>query len=297
MTELKYKYLLILSMLLWGGGWSALKVLTPELSMEVIVFWRFFIMSISFLPIIYFFKKPITLNSMNLRYIVGSSILNISFMICSFFGIKYGLAGSGGVIITTLTPIMTFLLVAIIFKKNLQKNQYIGILLGLVGAMIMLQVSDINLFLNSSNIYFLLCAIIWAGVTILSQHSHKHIHPIHYSFIISLVATVTSFLYALSNGIDLTTVLEQNHNFWVALIYLSVFGQTVATTIYFMVSGKLGSAITSSYMFLVPIFALFIAWLVLDESMQLHIIFGGFISMLAVYFINKIDDNSKISVK
>lgn len=254
-------------------------------------------MSISFLPIIYFFKKPITLNSMNLRYIVGSSILNISFMICSFFGIKYGLAGSGGVIITTLTPIMTFLLVAIIFKKNLQKNQYIGILLGLVGAMIMLQVSDINLFLNSSNIYFLLCAIIWAGVTILSQHSHKHIHPIHYSFIISLVATVTSFLYALSNGIDLTTVLEQNHNFWVALIYLSVFGQTVATTIYFMVSGKLGSAITSSYMFLVPIFALFIAWLVLDESMQLHIIFGGFISMLAVYFINKIDDNSKISVK
>lgn len=297
MTELKYKYLLILSMLLWGGGWSALKVLTPELSMEVIVFWRFFIMSISFLPIIYFFKKPITLNSMSLRYIVGSSILNISFMICSFFGIKYGLAGSGGVIITTLTPIMTFLLVAIIFKKNLQKNQYIGILLGFVGAMIMLQVSDINLFLNSSNIYFLLCAIIWAGVTILSQHSHKHIHPIHYSFIISLVATVTSFLYALSNGIDLTTVLEQNHNFWVALIYLSVFGQTVATTIYFMVSGKLGSAITSSYMFLVPIFALFIAWLVLDESMQLHIIFGGFISMLAVYFINKIDDNSKISVK
>lgn len=211
-------------------------------------------------------------------------------MVSSFFGIKYGLAGEGGVIITTLTPIMTFILVAIIFKKHLQKFQYIGVFLGLIGASIMLQISDITLLLNglsSSNIYFLLCAIIWAGVTLLSQYSHKHIHPIHYSFIISLVATVVSLAYALAQGVDLSAVFEQNSRFWTALIYLSIFGQTIATTIYFMVSGKLGSQETSSYMFLVPIFALIIAWVVLNEEMQLHIIVGGLFSILAVYFINK----------
>ena len=276
-------------MILWGGGWSALKVLTPELSVEVIVFWRFFIMSLSFLPILFFFKKPIILNRSNLKYIGGSSILNIAFMVSSFFGIKYGLAGGGGVIITTLTPIMTFLLVAIIFKKNLQKFQYFGIILGLVGATIMLQVSDINLFLNSSNIYFLLCATIWAGVTLLSQYSNKHIHPIHYSFIISFVATIVSLGYGLLSGADLLGVFDQDTSFWIALIYLSVFGQTIATTIYFMVSGKLGSEVTSSYMFLVPIFALIIAWIVLDEPMQMHIIIGGIISLIAVTFINKKD--------
>jgi len=273
-------------MILWGGGWSALKVLTPELSVEVIVFWRFFIMSLSFLPILFFFKKPIILNRSSLKYIGGSSILNIAFMVSSFFGIKYGLAGGGGVIITTLTPIMTFLLVAIIFKKNLQKFQYFGIALGLAGATIMLQISDINLFLNSSNIYFLLCATIWAGVTLLSQYSYKHIHPIHYSFIISFVATIVSLGYGLLSGADLLGVFEQETKFWIALIYLSVFGQTIATTIYFMVSGKLGSEVTSSYMFLVPIFALIIAWIVLDEPMQMHIIIGGMMSLIAVTFIN-----------
>jgi len=274
-------------MILWGGGWSALKILTPELSVEIIVFWRFFIMSLSFIPIFFLFKTPIVINRSNLKYIAGSSVLNIAFMISAFFGIKYGLAGGGGVIITTLTPIMTFLLVAIIFQKNLQKFQYLGIVLGLIGATIMLEINDLNLFFNSANIYFLLCAIIWAGVTLLSQYSNKHIHPIHYSFIISLVATFISLAYALMSGINLLAVFEQNVEFWIALIYLSVFGQTIATTIYFMVSGKLGSEVTSSYMFLVPIFALIIAWLILDEPMPLHIIIGGIISLIAVYFINK----------
>jgi len=274
-------------MILWGGGWSALKILTPELPVEIIVFWRFFIMSLSFLPILIFFKTPIVINKSNLKYIAGSSILNIAFMVSSFFGIKYGLAGGGGVIITTLTPIMTFLLVALIFRKNLHKYQYFGIVLGLIGASIMLKLNSFEQFFNGSNIYFLLCAIIWAGVTLLSQYSHKHIHPIHYSFLISLIATIVSFIYVMFTGFNLMSVFEQNQKFWIALIYLSIFGQTIATTIYFMVSGKLGSEVTSSYMFLVPIFALIIAWLVLDEVMQIHIVMGGIISLIAVYFINK----------
>jgi len=82
-------------------------------------------------------------------------------------------------------------------------------------------------------------------------------------------------------------VFEQGWEFWVALLYLAVLGQSVATTIFFMASGKLGSQKTSSFMFLVPIFALLSAWLILNEPIELHIVVGGFISMLAVYFINK----------
>lgn len=272
-------------MLLWGGGWSALKILTYELPMDIIIFWRFFLMSLAFLPILYHFNKPLTLNANSLKYIASSSILNISFMVFSFMGIKHGLAGSGSVIITTFSPIMTFILVAIIFRNNLSKRQYFGLFLGLVGGFILLQLDDLSLFLNGSNIYFLLCATIWAGVTILSQHSQKHIHPIHYSFFISLVATVASFIYAFNS--DLMAVFEQGRAFWVSLIYLAVLGQTVATTIFFIASGKLGSQKTSSFMFLVPFFALLSAWIILDEPMETHILVGGAISMVAVYFVNK----------
>lgn len=285
MKEKYYSYLLILAMLLWGGGWTALKILTYDLPMDVIIFWRFFIMSISFLPILYFLNLPLALNKNNLKYIAGSSILNMAFMVSSFLGVKYGLAGAGSVIITTLSPVMTFLLVALIFRKHLLKREYLGLLLGLIGGVILLQLNDIELFFNGSNIYFLLCAIIWAGVTILSQHSHKHIHPIHYSFIISVVATIASFVYAYDS--QLSSVFSQGLEFWVAMIYLAVLGQTVATTIFFMASGILGSQKTSSFMFLVPLFALLSAWLILDEPIQMHIVIGGAISIIAILFVNK----------
>ena len=285
MKEKHYSYLLVLAMLLWGGGWTALKILTYDSPIEVIIFWRFFIMSISFLPILYFIKIPLTLNRTSLSYISGSSVLNIAFMISSFLGIKYGLAGAGSVIITTLSPVITFLLVAIIFRKKLQNRQVFGLTLGIVGGVVLLQLNDINLFFNSSNIYFLLCAIIWAGVTILSGHSHRHIHPIHYSFFISVIATLVTFIYAYDS--DLSSVFLQGWEFWVAMIYLAVFGQTIATTIFFMASGVLGSEKTSSFMFLVPFFALLSAWVVLDEPVLMHIIIGGAISMVAVLFINK----------
>ena len=285
MQEKYFAYLMLLAMFFWGGGWTALKILTYNLPMDVIIFWRFFLMSLAFIPIIYYFKIPLKPNLGALKFILGSSILNIAFMVSSFLGIKYGYAGAGSVIITTFSPIMTFLLVAILFRNKLQTRQYFGLLLGLIGGYILLELNDFSLFLNSSNLYFLLCALIWAGVTVLSQHSQKHIHPIYYSFAISLIATLVTFLYAKDS--DLLAVFHQGATFWTALIYLAVFGQTIATTIFFISSGRLGSEKTSSYMFLVPLFALFSAWLILDEPMQLHIIIGGAISMLAVYFINK----------
>ncbi len=284
LQEKHYTYLMILAMLLWGGGWSALKILTQTLPMDVIIFWRFFLMSLAFIPFLLYLKIPLVINGGSLKYIAGSSVLNIAFMFSSFLGIKYGLAGAGSVIITTFSPVMTFILVALIFRKNLSKIQYFGLILGLIGGYVLLRLDDMSLFFNGSNIYFLLCATIWAGVTLLSQHSQRYIHPVHYSFVISVVATITTFIYA--RNADLMAVFSQGTEFWVAMLYLAVLGQTVATTIFFMASGKLGSQKTSSFMFLVPVFALLCAWLLLDEPMQLHIIIGGFISMLAVYFVN-----------
>lgn len=272
-------------MLFWGIGWTALKILTLSLPVDVIVFWRFFLMSLAFLPILYFYKLPFNFTQSSLKYIISSSVLNILFMIFSFFGVKYGLAGSGSVIITTLSPLMTFLLLILFFKNKVSPFQYLGIFIGIVGGILILQLHDLSLFLNGSNIYFVLSALVWAGVTLLAQYSQKHIHPLHYSFFISVIATLASFIYAYDS--DLTIVFEQDIEFWIALVYLGVFAQAIATTIFFIASGKIGSAKTSSFMFLVPLFALASAYIILGEPIELHIIIGGILSIFAVYLINK----------
>ena len=242
-------------------------------------------MTLAFIPVLIYFKKPLKLDFDALKYALSSAVLNVAFMFSSFYAIKYGLAGSGSVIITTLSPIFTVIVMAVLFRKKLTTMQYFGLLLGLFGGYILLELHDISLFFHSANLYFVLCALIWVGVTILSQHSHRYIHPIHYSFIISVVATLFMALYAYDA--PLSSVFTQGWKFWIALLYLAIFGQTIATTIFFVASGKLGSERTSSFMFLVPVFALLSASILLDEPMQLHIIIGGLLSMIAVYFVNK----------
>lgn len=241
-------------------------------------------MTLSFIPILLFLKKPLTLNFQSFKFIGGSTLLNISFMVFSYYGVSYGLAGSAGVIITTLSPLFTFILAAYIARKHIPKKQLYGLLLGLVGGGVMLQLNSVELFLQSGHLFFLLCALVWAGVTLLAQYSHSHLHPIHYSFYISVGATLLSFVYAFNS--DLSVVFDQSLGFWCALLYLAVFGQSVATTIFFIASGKLGSAQTSSFMFLVPLFALLIAALTLGESLQADILIGGGLSLIALYLIN-----------
>ncbi len=287
MNEKHFTILLIFAMFLWGVGWSALKFLTPNISYEVISFWRFFIMFLSFLPIIYFFKEPIKLSKKSIYYVLIGAVLNVTFMILAFLGVKYGSAGGGGVIITTLSPILTFLVMAIILKRMLPNAQIIALFLGLLGGLLMIQSDTQNLisFFNSAEFFFLLCALTWAFVGVLAQYSGSTIHPIHYSFLISIVATIILFFMALPY--DILSVFDEGLEFWMALIYLGVLGQSVATTIFFVASSKLGSAKASSFMFLVPIFALISAYALLGEEMKLHIILGGSISLFSVFLINR----------
>ena len=280
-----FSYLLIFAMFLWGAGWPALKVLTYSLPLEVVSFWRYFLMIFAFIPILFFHNKPLRLSREALKYILPSAVLNVLFMVFAFLGVKYGSAGGGGVIITTLSPVLTFFLVSLMVKKMLPKAQIIGLILGFIGGMVMLKLTSVYHLFNGGEIYFLLCALIWAVLTVISQRSHAAIHPVHYSFFIAIFASIILFFIALPYNIN--AVFDQGIGFWGALLYLAVFGQTVATTIYFVASGKLGSSNASSYMFLVPVFALVSSWILLGEPIELHILVGGALTLLGVYLINR----------
>ncbi len=283
---------MLFAMTLWGAGWVALKVLTPHASFEVITFWRFLIMFIAFIPIIIFMKPTLTIPRGSWKYITVAATLNVSFMVFAFFGIKYGTASGGAVIITTLTPLVTFLLMRLVKKSEITRNQIAGVFLGLLGGLIMLEIGFVTFenFFAKGNLFYIFASFIWAGVTIFSQASHKHLHPVHYSFAISFVGTVIAFLGTLH--VDLLIVFEMDIIFWISLIFLGVFGQTVATTIYYIASGKLGSSEASSFMFVVPLTAMILAFLILNEAIQWNIIVGGSISLFAVYLMNR--RNSKV---
>ena len=275
---------MILAMLFWGGGWSALKILTESVGVEVLTFWRFVIMFVSFIPILVLLNEPLKLPKKGIKYILSSAFLNIIFMFFAYLGVKYSTAGSGGVIITILSPLFTFVLSLLILKQVHTKLQYLGLFIGLIGGVIMLNLHNAEAF-NTGEFYFILASMTWAGITLIAQKSHLHLNTIHYSFFIATISMVVLFLITLSY--DTSVVFQQDRRFWLALIYLGVFGQTIATTVFMIASGRLGSTKASSFMFLVPLFALAVAYIVLNEEIKAHIVIGGLISLFAVFLINK----------
>ncbi len=271
-------------MMLWGAGWPVLKILSQSVSWEVATFWRLAIMSLAYIPVLWWTKKPFRLDKSAWMTVSLSGFLYTLFMVLSFLGVHVATAGAGGMIITTLSPIL-IVIIAIVFTGFRPSKQHIfGLGLGLLGGMIMVELWEGTILSNIGNLLFIFAAVTWSILSVLAQHSRQYVDPIRYSFFLGLVATLCMFFMAYGHGI--LSVFDQGFVFWSALLYLSVMTQTVATTIYFIASTKMGSGKASSYMLLVPVFALVSSYEMLGEVPAISLVIGGALSIAAVYWIN-----------
>lgn len=188
-------------------------------------------------------------------------------------------------IITTLSPILIVVITIVFTGFRPSKQHIFGLLLGLLGGIVMVRLWEGTILTNVGNLLFIFAAVTWSVLSVLAQYSRQYIDPIRYSFFVGLIATSCMFFVAYGHGI--LAVFDQSIVFWGALLYLSVMTQTVATTIYFVASGKMGSGKASSYMLLVPVFALVSSYEMLGEIPSLTLIIGGAMSIMAVYWINQ----------
>ena len=276
---------MLFSMMLWGAGWPILKILSESVSWEVATFWRLALMSLAYLPVLWWNKKPLRLAKPAWLTVVLSGLLYAVFMILSFLGVQVATAGAGGMIITTLSPVLIVVITIIFSGFRPSKQHLFGLALGLMGGIIMVELWSGTILTNVGNLVFILAALTWSILSVLAQNSRQYLDPIRYSFFLGLIATICMFIVAYGHGI--LSVFDQGIHFWGALLYLSVMTQTMATTIYFLASGKMGSAKAGSYMLLVPVFALVSSYVLLDEVPSISLLIGGAMSIVAVYWINQ----------
>ncbi|MCL4430928.1 MAG: DMT family transporter [Epsilonproteobacteria bacterium] len=276
---------MLFSMMLWGAGWPVLKILSQSVSWEVATFWRLALMSLAYIPVLWWNKQPLRLAKSSWISVTISGLLYALFMVLSFLGVQVATAGAGGMIITTLSPVFIVLITIIFTGFHPSKQHLFGLGLGLLGGMVMVELWDGTILSNVGNLVFILAALSWSILSVLAQYSRNHLDPIRYSFYLGLIATFCMFIMAYGHGI--LSVFDEGLGFWGALLYLSVMTQTVATTIYFVASGKIGSAKAGSYMLLVPLFALISSYVLLGEVPSTSLVIGGVMSIVAVYWIHQ----------
>lgn len=275
-------------MISWGFAWPSAKLIVKTQHPNVIIFWRFLATALSLLPVVFwkkgFFRLP------NYKVLFQITIGGVLYTIYNQFfllGLKNGLAGAGGVLVTTMNPIFTYVFVHSFQKKLPSAREGIGLLLGLFGGCILLRLWELDLdsLFRSGNIFFLLCAFSWALLSINSHRTGQTISPLVYSFYVFAIGTILDLFLAFPYGVE--NALNSGSYFWFHIFYLSVIATTFGTTVYFFASTQLGSKVASSFIFLVPVTALLGSWIFLDESPNITTMIGGTSAVLAVFLLNR----------
>lgn len=279
--------LLIFSMILWGLSWPAAKITTAYTSTTTLLFLRFFFSALGLLPVLLYFKQPFGFKKEALKSIILASIFICSYNYFFFLALKHGLAGLGGVLVTTLNPLITFFIVALFAREKLRGFQIIGLALGVTGGVFIMRLWELSFeeLMQGGNFLFLIAATLWSGLTLASSGAKEYISTITFSFYLYIITAIFSFFLAPKH--EILATLSFDGIFWFNMLFISIITTAVATTIYFRASAILGSATASSFIYLVPVTAILGSFLMLGEVPKLTTLIGGVICVLAVAIINR----------
>ena len=288
MSKNLFYILMVFAMIFWGASWISTKVLTNYINEYELVFLRMGICFITLFPIIYFFKFSFKLDIKSFFLILIASLVLTSYSISMFIGLKHGSAGFGGALVTTLIPINTFILVAILSRKTISLKHSFALLLGAFGVLNMLNIWNFNLneIFSKDTLYFLLSSILWPILTIITAKASK-IHAFVFTFYTYIISSVVLIIFFVDTSI-FERVIEFDFIFWFNLFVITILSTTFATSIYFIGATKLGTKEVSTFIFLVPATALIIGAIFLGEKITLNTVIGTVFRIIAIYILNNL---------
>ena len=279
---------MVFAMITWGYSWVGAKILGPYGHVSTKIFLRFFFASIALIPILLKYRIPFRIDKKGFIFILWNSISLCSYNYFYFKSTHMGLAGVGGVLVTTLNPILTSLFVfSFLDRSSAKLKEFVGLIMGLTGGGIIMRLweMDIALMISSGNIFYILASCSWVSVTIASQKSKTHIHFLTYSFWSFLSASLFSLSFCEIESISQT--INYDSIYWLNIFLLSIVVMSFANTMYFFASSKIGAVKASSYIFVVPLTAIIFSKIILNEQVLYTTVLGGVLSVVAVYLINK----------
>jgi len=283
-SDTLFYLLMFWAMIGWGGSWVHAKYLSEHMSVHEIIFYRYLFTTISMVPILLWMKRSFAIDQRSLLMtVIAAAILTI-YTWLFIEGTHLGTAGLGGAFVTTLIPIVTFVLSAILGRRTVSKKNALALLLGALGVMTILNVwsfSHAQIF-RLENLYFVLAALLWAILTIVASKV-SGIGPMVYSFYLYLFTTlIEGFVVDFhTNMIHLGTIP------WLNLLSLAFFSTTFATSIYFIGGQRIGADRISSFTFLVPFSAIGLSAVFLGERITGGMLIGTVMAVTAIYLLNR----------
>lgn len=278
--------------LFWGSTYLAIRIGVRDFPPSLFASFRFLVAGSVMLSIVYI--KKLKFPSQR-KIIMKQSIVGL-FMLLGGTGFVYHAektlqSSIASLIISTVPLFIAVLEIVILRKKKMSKVGVFGLIIGFAGvAYLALSGGETLIFDPKGMILTLFASLFWSIGSVFAKSIDSDGHIISNIGIQMLSGGIGLFILG-----SVTGELSQMHpsrESVIALFYLIIFGSLVAYSCYIYALDKWPASRVGTYAYVNPVVALILGVLILNEPINLSIVFSMMIIITGVILVqkSKIDD-------
>ena len=267
--------------LLWSSAFITTKPIIDNSDPFAALAFRFALVTFGFFLFSLYSKEKILVNKRNFFESFFSGVLFHGFYLGGvFYSISIGMPTGIAALIVTLQPILTNALSGPILNEEVSAKQWVGVLLGFVGAALVLGF-DIGSKIPAAGLVATIIALLAITFSTLWQKKLSNNLPLSVSNTYQALGGFVFHLLIIFLFVDpyinftQTFIIAMSHQ-----IFLVSFG--AFTILMYLIKNNSASK-TVSIFFLIPATSAFMAWLFLNENLTNLDLIGFLITSIGVY--------------
>ena len=274
--EIRANFLLLITAVIWGGGFVAQRLGMQELGPYIFNGFRFLVGALTLVPVIIVRKEGGLGDKTDLKktLIIGSAAGLFLFFGATFqqLGLVHTTAGKAG-FVTGLYVIIVPLL-GMIWGDRAPVQTWLGAVLAVIGLYFLSATQGLKLAPGDG--YVLLGAFFWAGHVQFIARFSPRVDPIRLSFVQAMFTSLISF----GIGFFLEEFqLQQILSVAVPILYGGVISIGLAYTLQVIAQQDAKPTPAAILLSLESVFAVFWGWLIIKEVLTPRAIFGSFLML------------------
>jgi len=273
---------LLTSLMLWASGFIGIRVALTAYSPSHLAVLRFLAASATILvyALIAGVRPPAR---KDLPYILLMGFISITvYHVALNAGERTVTAGAASMLVAS-APIFAALLARVALHERLRVWGWIGIAISFAGVSF-IAIGEGGGLRVSQGAFLVLIAAISTGFSVVLQKHYLKTYNVT-DFSTHLILAGTLFLLVFLPGLG-TAIRQAPLKPTLAVVYLGVFPATIAYLTWGYVLQRIPASIAASSFYTIPIFAIFLGWVVLREVPSALSIVGGALAFAGVTLVN-----------
>ncbi len=280
---------LLLAHLIWGGNFVVTKITLAEFPPMSLAFLRFTFAALFLAPFFLAQGKKVKIDKKHIPKLIMVGILMVTLNITFFFE---GISRTTAINASTLTliiPVLSVILGWIFLREKIYLINLAGILIGLIGAAVIIEIpqfflGDYSLTLLFGNILIICASFCWVLGGIFSKQMLKIYPSLVVTAIAFMVGTVTFFIPAVKEYLETPGWINNISLLgFLGLTYMTLLSSISA---YFLFEWGLSNTSVNKanlLQYIEPAIAAGLAILILGEELTPPFIFGAILIAASVY--------------